>query len=213
MPRPLAVRYVLFDFDGVCADTESLGLELDREVYKQYGIDPTDEEVQSIVGTTGLESIPALFMRHGMSVSAEQFWARRRDNTIIYRDLPLEPTPGIITFIQNLRQRGIKTALVSTTYAYNIDFALNRLGMQALFDVIITGDMVERHKPAPDPYLAGVEALGAHGADSIAIEDSSVGIHAAKAAGLYTLAYVGGPIPQDTHEANEEFSDFSRLEL
>lgn len=213
MPRPLAVRYVLFDFDGVCVDTESWGLKLDREVYEQYGIDPTDEEVQGIVGTTGLESIPALFRKHGMRVTAEEFWARRRDNSIIYRDVPLEPTPGIVALIRDLRERGIRTALVSTTYAYDINFALNRLGMQSLFDAIVTGDMVKRHKPAPDPYLAGMEALDAPVADCVAVEDSAVGIHAAKAAGLYTLAYVGGPIPQDTHEADEAFSDFSRLEL
>lgn len=213
MMRPDPVQNVLFDFDGVCADTESLGLRLDREAYEWFGIQPTDEEMRTLVGTTGLESIPAVFRRHGMEVSAGEFWSHRRDNSTIYRDLPLEPTAGIVGFLRGLRGRGIGTALVTTTAAYDINFALNRLGMQPLFDAVITGDMVARHKPNPDPYLAGIESLGASADSCVAIEDSAVGIHAAKSAGLYTLAYVGGPIPQDTHEADEEFADFAWLRV
>lgn len=118
---------VLFDFDGVCADTERYGIELDREVYELYGINPTREEMQSLVGTTGLESIPALFRKYGLTVTAQEFFAKRRDNTCIYRDFPLEAEPGLIGVLADLRARRIPIGLVSTTAASSIFFALDRL--------------------------------------------------------------------------------------
>ena len=142
---------VLFDFDGVCADTERYGIELDREVYELYGINPTKEEMQSLVGTTGLESIPALFRRYGLTVTAQEFFAKRRANTCIYRDFPLEAEAGLLDVLKDLRARHIPTGLVSTTAASSILFALDRLHLTSCFDVIVTGDMCEHHKPEPPP--------------------------------------------------------------
>ena len=95
MPRPANMQAGLFDFDGVCADTEPLGLQLDSEVYAYYGIEPTDEERHALVGTTGEETIPWLFRRHGMEVTAREFWSHRRPNDLIYREMPLQLIPGI----------------------------------------------------------------------------------------------------------------------
>ena len=117
MIKPDTPACVLFDFDGVCADTERYGIELDREVYELYGINPTKEEMQSLVGTTGLESIPALFRRYGLTVTAQEFFAKRRDNTCIYRDFPLEAEAGLLDVLKDLRARHIPTGLVSTTAA------------------------------------------------------------------------------------------------
>lgn len=199
---------VLFDFDGVCADTERYGIELDREVYELYGINPTREEMQSLVGTTGLESIPALFRKYGLTVTAQEFFAKRRDNTCIYRDFPLEAEPGLIGVLADLRARRIPIGLVSTTAASSIFFALDRLHLASSFDAVVTGDMCERHKPEPDPYLLALRLLNKDAKDSIAVEDSPVGIHAAKSAGLYVMGYRGASIKQDTSEADEQLEGF-----
>lgn len=213
MSRPGNIQAVLFDFDGVCADTEPLGLQLDREVYAYYGIEPTDEERHALVGTTGEETIPWLFRRHGMDVTAEEFWGHRRPNELIYKEMPLQLIPGIPELLRKLRARGIRTALVSTTVSPSINFALNRLGLQAMFDIHICGDMVARHKPDPEPYLAGVAALGVNPTRCVAVEDSPTGIAAAKAASLYTLGYAGYSIHQDTSAADETIESFVGLEL
>lgn len=209
--RPEPLEAALFDFDGVCADTEPLGIQLDREVYAQFGVDPTPEELLAMVGTTGEETIPWVFARHGMDVTAAEFWARRRDNSLIYRELSLEPMPGAVEALMGLRMRGILCALVTTTSSDNINFALNRLGMQRLFDVLVCGDMVMRHKPEPEPYLAAVATLGVDPGRCIVVEDSPTGIASAKAAGLYTIGFAGLTIHQDTSAADETIQ--SLLEL
>lgn len=209
--RPNPLEAVLFDFDGVCVDTEPLGIELDREVYAQYGIEPTDEELLAMVGTTGEQTIPWVFSRHGMEVSAEEFWARRRDNSLIYREMDLVPMPGIVEALTSMRLRGVRCALVSTTSSANINFALDRLEMQRLFDILVCGDMVARHKPEPDPYQLAVALLGCDPARCMAVEDSPTGIASAKAAGLYTVGFAGLTIHQDTSAADETVQ--SLLEL
>ncbi|RRF91054.1 MAG: HAD family phosphatase [Coriobacteriaceae bacterium] len=211
MIKPDTPACVLFDFDGVCADTERYGIELDREVYELYGINPTKEEMQSLVGTTGLESIPALFRRYGLTVTAQEFFAKRRDNTCIYRDFPLEAQPGLKEVLEDLRSRQIPIGLVSTTAAPSILFALDRLHLASSFDAVVTGDMCTKHKPEPDPYLLALKLLGQSAKSSVAIEDSPTGIHAAKAAGLYVMGYRGASIVQDISEADEELACFRQF--
>ncbi len=211
MRRPTSPDCVLFDFDGVCADTEPLGLELDRRAFSTYGFVPTEEELHSLVGTTGEESIPAVFAAHGLCVSAAEYWSHRGDNSWIYRDAPLEPSPGVCELLARLRARGVRTGLVSTTSARDILSALNRLGLASCFDVLVTGDLVERRKPDPMPYLEALRHLGFEAEGNVAIEDSPTGIASAKAAGLYVVGYAGGRIVQDTSAADETVTGFDGL--
>lgn len=213
MEKPATPGCVLFDFDGVCADTEHYGIELDREVYELFGIEPTEEEMQSLVGTTGLESIPALFRKYGLEVTAQEFFAKRRANVCIYRDFPLEAQPGLKEVLEDLRSRQIPVGLVSTTAASSILFALDRLHLASSFDTVVTGDMCQKHKPEPDPYLLALRLLGQSAESAVAIEDSPTGIHAAKAAGLYVFGYRGASIVQDISEADEELAGFRQFRI
>ncbi len=63
--------------------------------------------------------------------------------------------------------------------------------------------MVERRKPAPDPYLLALSFLGVDASHAIAVDDSPVGIASAKAAGLHVVAFTGSQIRQDTSAADE----------
>lgn len=211
MPCPANPSCVLFDFDGACADTEPFGLEIDRKAFAAFGIETTDEELQSLVGTTGIESVPAVFAAHGMKVSAKKYFKRRGDNSWIYREAPIEASQGVRELLGRLHVRGIHTGLVSTTSSREILFALNRLGLASSFDAIVTGDVVDRHKPDPAPYLEALRYLGADSSAGVAIEDSPSGIASARAAGLYVVGYAGGSIVQDTSEADETVSSFDEL--
>ena len=128
--RPARIAAALFDFDGTLADTERFGIELDDEAYAYYDIKPTPAEKALLAGTDGSESVPALFRAYGMEVSAEEFFAHRRPNNIIYQEFPIKASPGAAEVIRRLHADGARIAVVSTTQHTLVATALQRIGLR-----------------------------------------------------------------------------------
>lgn len=213
MGRPDKIRAALFDFDGTLADTERFGIELDEAAFSYFGISPTEEEKSSLAGTDGSESIPELFSHYGMKVSAPEFFARRPDHAVIYREKPLTVTPGARELIERLAGQGASIAVVSTTRHELVETALKRLELAPLVDLLVGGDDVERHKPDPEPFRHALECFGLPAGEAIAFEDSPTGVRSAMRAGVYTFGFSGSCVPQDVSAADETFASFERLSL
>ena len=189
-------KYVLFDFDGVIADTEEsnshyLGLAL-----KEFGVELTEKDKQRLIGT------------HDQELLIEFLTRRRKELGNTYENGNIAPIPGIVPLIQGLRQSGVKTALVSSTATRLIIMGLNRMQMTDLFDVIVCGDMCAERKPDPECYLKAMGLLGAVPQECLVFEDSSVGIHAAKQAGIEVAAFTGSGNGQDVSEADYVVSSY-----
>jgi HAD superfamily hydrolase (TIGR01509 family) len=199
MNKPEQIEALLFDFDGTLVDTEPEYFRVDHETFARFGITGiSDEDMHSVVGTDGTESIPALAAKYGLpGLTYEEYLTKRTSVKDIYRNRPLAVMAGAREMLFDLKTRGYKLALVSTTDAYNVVYATNRLGFTSLFDAIVTGDMLDNHKPLPDPYLLGCEFLHVDPAHAIAVEDSRTGIASAQAAGLFTIGFAGSIIKQD----------------
>jgi HAD superfamily hydrolase (TIGR01509 family) len=213
MARPAKITAALFDFDGTLADTERFGVELDDEVYAQYGISPTAQEKNSLAGTDGTESIPALFRHYGMEVSAQEFFSRRAPNEIIYLEKPIAVSPGAKELMESLSARGVQMAVVSTTERKLVEVALKRLELSELVAFVIGGNDVSKRKPDPEPYQLALERLGAKADQAVAFEDSPSGVRSAMGAGVYTLGFAGSCVPQDVTMADEVFHSFEELQL
>jgi HAD superfamily hydrolase (TIGR01509 family) len=216
MRKPTDIQAVLFDFDGTLADTETEYFKVDGETFEKFGTGPiSEEDLHTLIGTDGRESFTALLAKYGRpDVTYEQFTAGRHDTVAsIYRTRPLQLEPGARELLDDLYDRGVKMALVSTTDAYNVVYGANRLGITKYFDAIVTGDMLEKRKPWPDPYLLGLEFLGVEADHAVAVEDSLIGIEAAHAAGLWTVGYAGSVLNQDCSTADLVVKRFSDLTL
>ncbi len=212
MGCPERISYVLFDFDGVIADTEPIGLDLDRAAYSKLGVEVSLKDAMCIIGTDAQGVVAELFARHGRpDLTPEDFHAVRESADVIYETMLAEPMPGAREALAALRERGIGIGLVSTTIAKNLLVALDRLKMLHFFDAIVGGDMVVHKKPAPDPWLAALGHLGATPENAIAVDDSPTGIRSAKNADLFVCGFKGGSIEQDTSHANVEVANFSEL--
>ena len=212
--RPDPVRCLLFDFDGVIADTEPYGLILDFEAYEALGVDVSRELALRVLGTDGVESIRGIFAAAGRpDLTPDDYRDNRRDPAVIYESMIEEPMPGAREVLERLRDLDVKVGLVSTTPVRSLVFALDRFGLLGCFDAIVGGDMVERTKPAPDPWLRAMEFLGVDASQTIAIDDTAVGIGSAHAAGLYVVGFKGSEIAQDASSADEELADFASFDL
>ena len=108
------------------------------------------------------------------------------EKELLYREFYAEhrkPAKGLLTFLHDLRSRGIKTALATSAGPGNIDFIVDGLGIRDQFDAIIGGAEVTKGKPDPEIYVKAAALVGVSPADCIVIEDSLQGIASGQAAG------------------------------
>ena len=91
---------------------------------------------------------------------------------------------GAYEVLTYLREHGYKVALATSTPWETVEDHLARTDMAGYFDVIVTGDMIENGKPAPDIYLLAAERLGVDPADCVGVEDSPNGVRSVHAAGM-----------------------------
>ncbi len=98
----------------------------------------------------------------------------------------LEAVPGALDFVRSLRAHGWRTAVV--TASRTPELLLGAISVEVLFDVVVGGGDVVRPKPAPDGYLLAAERLGVPIERCLVVEDSPIGVQAAKAAGARVLA-------------------------
>ena len=102
-------------------------------------------------------------------------------------DLPL--VPGAVEAVRSLHETGLPLAVASSSNRPLIDAVLDAAGIARFFSATVSSEEVERGKPAPDVYLEAARRLGVEPAACVAVEDSSNGIRAAHAAGMYVIAY------------------------
>jgi beta-phosphoglucomutase len=188
---------ILFDFDGVLADTEPLHFESWAEALEPLGISldwPTFEK--HCVGIP--DRVVAEFFRGLLHPPADfdAVWARHP----VKRDLflrKLRQKPFFLTEVPALIHslRGYKLGVVSASSRLEIEAALAIAGILHCFEVVIGTEDVERTKPAADPYLLAMRRLGV--AMALAVEDSEAGVASATAAGLDVLHV---PRPADMPE-------------
>lgn len=185
------IRYALFDFDGVIADTEPLYLELDRRACMHFGYEPTAEELRGFVGHPSEIAAPELLAGHGIHITGADFrsvWDPSRD---VYGSADLAPSEGLHELWERLDAAGIVIGVVSTSLASDLVQALNQFGLMRYVSVLVGREHITQRKPAPEPYLralawlVGCELGGAAtkaARDTETVADAAAGEAPAKAA-------------------------------
>lgn len=208
---------VLFDFDGVIADTEASNADFLARALAVYGVTLTNQDRIRLAGRNGRDILQELLERAPYPVTLEELLVVRGQLGNTYVDSPdLKAMPGLYGFLHFLRERGYRLGLVTSTSSHLILAALNRLGLTARFDAIVCGDMVHAHKPDPECYLKAMKFLSALPGECVIIEDSPVGIRAGLSTGATVIGYTGASVKQDTGKAHftaDSFSACAKLPL
>ena len=184
---------LVFDFDGLVCDTESIEYESVRRIYADHGAALTlDAWLPAVGAASAPDWVAALEAEVGRALDrADLVAARQAHGRALAAGLPC--LPGVLELLDEALAAGVACGVASNSPAAWVHGHLDRLGLARRFAVVVTVDAVERPKPHPEPYLTVAAALGAEPADAAALEDSGIGVASAHAAGLYTVA-VPGPM-------------------
>jgi HAD superfamily hydrolase (TIGR01509 family) len=182
------IRAVLFDFDGLLADSEPLQKAAWRRYLAQHDRTLEQALIDRSFGLRLVESATLIRDELRLPFSVAEIMAAR--DGLFLASLPgaLQPMPGAAETVAAVRQFGLRTALATSGHRRYIDLALHELQLTHAFDAIVTGDVVARGKPAPDIFLRAAELLDVAPAACVVVEDAPNGIAAARAAGMLAVA-------------------------
>ena len=183
------IKALIFDFDGLILDTEMSSFQTWQEIYEEHDCQlPFSTWAICIGGSTELfDPFEYLEQQIGRPVLREEIRLRRRLRHVqIVEEQPV--LPGVEDYMLSAKRLGLKIGLASSSRHEWVDSHLTRLGLIDYFDSIKCFDDVKQSKPDPELYLAVLDALGVHGREAIALEDSPNGVIAAQQAGIYCVA-------------------------
>lgn len=178
------IKYVIFDKDGTLLDTEPIFQRGWNEIGEKWGFKDIDKLYCKIVGRSRETIIELLEETYGKEKDCKAYYAERmaRVRELLEGDIPIKS--GAMELLGFLKEQNIKIAVATSTVMEIAEKNLKKVGMWDYVDVVVTGDMVEHGKPAPDIFIEAGRRIGAIKEECIVCEDSYNGIIAAHAAGM-----------------------------
>lgn len=185
--RPALPAAVVFDCDGTLADTESLADRAWAEALADRGYVVTVEDLRAVVGHPYAANVRYFQTRVDLG-DPEVFRTRLRRRFLALLETELVLHDDAIDVVGSLAARGVPIGVASSSPHDHVVRVLEHGGLSSAVQVIVGADDVDEHKPRPTPYLAAAAALGVAPEVCTAVEDTGVGVAAARAAGMFTVA-------------------------
>lgn len=185
----MKVKAVIFDMDGVLIDSEPHYAEDMYRFLYSWDVHVPREEMNRMAGAQWIKTEE--WMAGLMGVSLEELRERYRAYAVsagFEPDYQAWLNPGVREVLTYLKGKGIKLGIASSTALAEIKKMVKVNGIAGYFDVLVSGHELPESKPAPDIYLHALESLGVTGEEALAVEDSTIGIMAAKRAGMRVAA-------------------------
>ena len=208
-------KAVIWDLDATIIDSHGDHLEAWRNTLARHGIIVSDDDVRHKFGKTGLEIVSDIVQERGLKGFSEDHirkiahekaeYYRRQGSIILMR--------GAIEAIRIFHGKGMKMAIATASPKSNIDKVLEKTEVGRYIEAFVAAEDITRAKPYPDMLLLAARRLGVKPGECIAIDDSFLGIKAANAAGMKSVAVATGEWPLETlkKEAAMAFRDLNEI--
>lgn len=208
------IKAVLFDMDGVIAETEHVHVEAEKQTLLKYGVQITEDELHRYTGTTAKQMFMELIAKYKLDTTFEKIFKEKEEIMFKLLEIDTQPVKGVIELISKLKEKHVKLAVASSSHRRLVRYVLRKLEITRLFDSIISAEDVAHGKPNPEIFLMSAKRLKVSPTECLVVEDAKLGVEAAKEAGMKCLGY------RNPHSGNQDLSkadivtdDFSSLDV
>lgn len=179
------LKAVIFDLDGLLADTEPLSFRIYQELLAPYGLGfPLSHYAAHYSGRTAIANLQQCRQEFGLDTSVDELLCQTEE---IERQLLAEGVDlkkGAYTLLHYLRSRGLSIALATSSVKDRAEGILNKAGIAGYFDVFVCAADIQHSKPHPEIFLRAAQKLGLSPVECLVLEDSEAGVEAAFRAGI-----------------------------
>jgi HAD superfamily hydrolase (TIGR01509 family) len=182
------LKAVIFDLDGVIADSHPAHEAAWKALLSEQGLDPATVNVAFLYAGHPRREI----LNHYLGALSDPLierLGRRKDELYLRSAKRLAPKPGIPRVLSELQTSGIALAVATSAGRIRTEETLAKFAISRRFSAVVTGNDVRAAKPAPDIFLLAASRLGATSEEVVVVEDSVAGVQAARAAGMKCVGY------------------------
>ena len=209
------IQTVIFDMDGVIVDTEPVHRYAYFQHFSELNIDVSEELFTSFTGNSTRNVFQRVNSIFNLNADVEKLILRKRTifNDAFDHKEDLELLEGVENLIKNLHENGVELILASSASKVTIDRVFRRFGLHPYFTNIVSGEDFPKSKPHPAIFEFAASLSKAPKENCIVIEDSTNGVLAAKAAGIYCVGYnsIHSKL-QDLSKADKIVNHFNELD-
>ena len=207
-------KAVIFDMDGVIAETEHAHIVAEKQTMLRYGIEISEDELHEYTGTTAKVMFTSLIEKYKLNTTFDRIFKEKEEILFRLLEEDVQPTKGVIDLLRKLKKMKIKLAVASSSHKRMIEYVLKKLKIIDLFDSIVGAEDIDRSKPDPEIFLISAKRLNVKPEECTVVEDSKLGVEAAKKAGMKCLGYVNPSSgKQDLSKADFVADDFCKLDI
>ena len=184
----MVLSAVIFDLDGVLADSEPWWNEIDAKLLAEYGVTYHGEYHKNVVGVSYRLAVEFYKKAFGLAVPTEQMMRRRGEIATEFFADRVGLFANVKEVLEELWQMKLRLAVATSSVSASARPFLDRHQLTGFFEVIVTGEQVEHGKPAPDIYLCAAEKLGVPADACLVVEDALPGVAAGRSAKMRVAA-------------------------
>jgi beta-phosphoglucomutase family hydrolase len=208
---------VIFDMDGVLVDSEPFHVQTEKRMFRKMNLDISDEEHAGYMGTATDVMWKQIISKRNLQLDiAEMTELTIQEGLPFFYSLnKIDPMPGLVDLLEKLNEKKIPMAVASSSDTETIRVILEKSGLRKYFQHAVSSSEVGKSKPEPDVFLHAAKLLEVAPENCVVFEDSKNGIKAAKAAGMFCIAYCSGDSgrQQDQTRADRSIADYSEIDV
>lgn len=185
MNVPESTKYAahIFDCDGTLTDSMPLHAQAWTRTMKRHGIEFSRQHCYSMAGMPTVKIIEILAEENGLALDAIAISEEKEAEFFLDLD-QLQPIEYCLNLVREFVKEGVPISVASGSTRPSVDLQLKQIGLDGVFDIIVTAEDTERHKPEPDVFLKAAELMKVAPEKCLVYEDSDFGIQAAISAGM-----------------------------